>query len=138
MTMSSYVFRWQHLGLALVFAWFMGGGITHFTSPEFFVNIMPPYIGWHLEIVYISGVFEILGALGILLPATRQLAGNCLFILTVAVTPANVHMWLNPELFPDVSEAFLSIRLLVQVLLLICIWWSTRNPPVKPEEISAD
>lgn len=120
-------FRWQYLGLAIVFLWFMGGGVTHFTSPEFFVNIMPPYIGWHLEIVYISGVLEILGALFILLPATRQWAGNCLFLLTIAVTPANIHMWMNPALFPDVPEAFLTGRLIVQVLLLACIWWSTRS-----------
>lgn len=121
-------FRWQYVGLAIVFVWFMGGGITHFTSPDFYVNIMPPYIGWHLEIVYISGVFEILGALGILFPATRQLAGNCLILLTLAVTPANIHMWMNPELFPDVSVTFLNVRLVVQVLLLACIWWSTRMP----------
>jgi uncharacterized membrane protein len=122
------MFRWQYLGLAIVFLWFMVGGITHFTSPEFFVNIMPPYIGWPLEIVYASGVLEILGALGVLLPATRQLAGNCLFILTIAVTPANIYMWMNPELFPDVPEIFLSLRLIVQLLLLACIWWSTRQP----------
>lgn len=121
-------FRWQYVGLAIVFLWFMGGGITHFTAPDFYVNIMPPYIGWHLEIVYISGVFEILGALGILIPATRQLAGNCLILLTLAVTPANIHMWMNPELFPDVSTTFLNARLVVQVLLLACIWWSTRMP----------
>ncbi len=122
------MFRWQYLGLAIVFLWFMVGGITHFTSPEFFVNIMPPYIGWHLEIVYISGALEILGALGILLPATRQHAGNFLILLTIAVTPANIHMWMNPHLFPDVPEAFLTGRLVVQVLLLACIWWSTRQP----------
>lgn len=122
-------FKWHYIGLATVFVWFMGGGITHFTMPEFYVNIMPPYIGWHLEIVYISGVFEILGALGVLLPATRQLAGNCLVLLTVAVTPANIHMWMNPDLFPDLSTTFLTVRLLVQVLLLACIWWSTRTPP---------
>ncbi|GAB5452473.1 MAG: DoxX family protein [Halioglobus sp.] len=125
------MFRWQYLGLAIVFLWFMVGGITHFTSPEFFVNIMPPYIGWHLEIVYISGALEILGALGILLPATRQLAGNFLILLTIAVTPANIHMWMNPHLFPDVPEAFLTGRLVVQVLLLACIWWSTRVPGVQ-------
>jgi uncharacterized membrane protein len=90
---------------------------------------MPPYIGWHLEIVYLSGVLEILGALGVLVPRTRLLAGNCLIILTLAVTPANIHMWMHPELFPDVSETALSLRLFVQILLLVCIWWSTR--PVK-------
>ena len=121
-------FRWQYLGLALVFTWFMLGGVAHFTSTAFFVSIMPPWIGWHVEIVYISGVFEILGAIGILIPTFRQWAGNGLIALVIAVTPANIHMWLHPELFPDVPEAFLSIRLVVQVLLIMCIWWSTRTP----------
>ena len=49
------MFSWKNLGLAIVFAFFMGGGITHFSNPEFYVAIMPPWIGWHLEIVYISG-----------------------------------------------------------------------------------
>jgi len=120
------MFSWKNLGLAVVFAFFMGGGITHFTNPEFYVAIMPPWIGWHLELVYISGFFEILGALGVLVPALRQWAGNGLLLLVVCVTPANVHMWLNPDLFPDVPTAFLSIRLILQVFLLWVIWASTR------------
>jgi len=128
------VFTLKNAGLAIVFVWFMGGGIAHFVNPDFFVSIMPPYIGYHLEIVYISGFFEILGAIGILIPRWRQWAGNGLFVLVVCVTQANIHMWLHPELFPDVSEASLSIRLVVQVLLLSCIWWSTRTStaPAKP------
>lgn len=122
------MFTWKHLGLLIVFIWFMGGGLYHFITPEFFTNIMPPYIPWHLELVYISGVFEILGAIGILIPRFRQLAGNCLILLVVCVTPANLHMWLNPDQFPDVPTAFLSIRLVVQVGLLALIWWSTRTP----------
>ena len=119
---------WKNAGLAIVFLWFMGGGVTHFTNPGFFVSIMPPYIGYHLQIVYISGVFEILGAIGILVPRLRQWAGNGLFLLTICVTPANIHMWLHPELFPEMSPTALSIRLVVQVMLLACIWWSTRTP----------
>lgn len=115
-------------GLLIVFLWFMGGGVYHFVSPDFFTGIMPAYLPWHLELVYISGVFEILGALGILIPRFRQLAGNCLILLVICVTPVNVHMWLNPQLFPDVSEAFLTIRLIVQIGLLALIWWSTRTP----------
>ena len=121
------LFTGKNYGLTIVFLWFMLGGIAHFTNPEFFVAIMPPYVPWHLEIVYLSGVFEILGALGILLPATRQLAGNCLILLVICVSPANIYMWTNPELFPDVSEVFLSVRLLVQVMLLWLIWWCTRT-----------
>ena len=118
----------KNLGLAIVFLWFMGGGIAHFTSTEFFVSIMPPWIGYHREIVYISGVLEIIGALGILLPGLRQWAGNGLLLLVVCVTPANVHMWLNPELFPDVPAAFLTFRLVLQIALLALIWWCTRTP----------
>jgi uncharacterized membrane protein len=122
------MFSLKKMGLAWVFLWFMIGGIAHFTSTDFFVAIMPPYIGFHREIVYISGVFEILGAIGILIPALRQWAGNGLLLLVVCVSPANIHMWLHPELFPDVPPALLSIRLVVQVALLALIWWCTRKP----------
>jgi uncharacterized membrane protein len=118
----------RNLGLAVVFLWFMLGGIAHFVATDFFVAIMPPYIGFHREIVYISGVFEILGAIGILIPATRRWAGIGLLLLVVCVSPANIHMWLHPELFPDVPPAFLSARLVIQVGLLWLIWWSTRAP----------
>lgn len=119
---------WKNAGLTIVFLWFMGGGVTHFTNPDFYVSIMPPYLGYHLQIVYISGVFEILGAIGILVPRLRQWAGNGLLLLTICVTPANIHMWLHPDLFPEMSPTALSIRLVVQVMLLACIWWSTRTP----------
>lgn len=99
-----------------------------FHQYRFFVAIMPPYLRYHTEIVYISGIFEILGAIGILIPAWRQWAGNGLLLLVVCVSPANIHMWLYPELFPDVPEAFLSVRLVVQVALLALIWWCTRTP----------
>ena len=124
----------KYLGLAIVFAWFMGGGVSHFTNAEFFLNIMPDWLPAPLALVYVSGVFEILGAIGILIPRTRMWAGNGLIALTLAVTPVNVHMWLNPELFPDVPEGLLSIRLVVQVLLLACIWWSTRKVMPGPNE----
>lgn len=117
----------RYLGLGIVFVWFMFGGITHFTNPDFFVAIMPPYLPWHLEIVYLSGVFEVVFAGMLFLPNTRQLAGNLLIALTLAVTPANIHMWLNQDLFPDVAPPFLSLRLVVQVVLLFVIWWSTRD-----------
>ncbi|MGK0257641.1 MAG: putative membrane protein [Candidatus Azotimanducaceae bacterium] len=120
----------RYLGLGIVFVWFMFGGITHFTNPDFFVAIMPPYLPWHLEIVYLSGVFEVVFAAMLVLPKTRQLAGNLLMALTIAVTPANIHMWLNPDLFPDVEPLLLSVRLVVQIVLLFVIWWSTRNARV--------
>ena len=120
----------RYAGLAIVFAWFFLGGISHFTNVGFFMAIMPPYVPFPLAAVYVSGMFEVLLAIGILIPVTREWSGNLLMLLTLAVTPANVHMWLHPELFPDVSPTLLSVRLVVQVLLLMLIWWSTRLPRV--------
>jgi uncharacterized membrane protein len=119
-------------GMAFVFLWFMGGGVMHFVTPEFFLAIMPPSVPSPEAAVAISGVFEILGALGLLLQRTRRMAGIGLFVLTLAVSPANIYMSLNPELFPDVSELALTLRLVIQVLLLACIWWST-TPGIKSE-----
>ena len=113
------------VGMAFVFLWFMGGGVMHFISPEFFLAIMPPSLPYHEAAVAISGVFEIIGAVGLLFQRTRRMAGIGLFVLTLAVSPANIYMSLNPELFPDVSDLALTLRLVVQVLLLACIWWST-------------
>ncbi len=127
----------RYVGLAIVFAWFMFGGISHFTNVQFFVGIVPPYVPYPLAAVYVSGVFEILFAIGILIPRTREWAGNLLILLTLAVTPANVHMWLHPELFPTVSPALLSWRLVVQVALLVLIWWSTRTPSMRSGPVHA-
>jgi len=119
------------LGLAIVFLWFFVGGVGHFTKVEFFLSIVPPYVPYALAMVYISGVFELLGAIGICIPRWREWAGNGLIALTICVTPANVYMWMNPQLFPTISETALGVRLIVQVLLIACIWWSTRTQSIK-------
>ena len=118
----------RRIGLGIVFSWFFFGGIGHFVAADFFTSIVPPWVPWPVAAVYVSGVIEIVLALAVLHATTRRLAGIGLILLTLAVTPANVHMWMNPHLFPDVPPAFLSIRLVVQVALLWCIWWSTRQP----------
>ena len=85
--------RWlARFGIALSF---VAVGISHFTDPEVFVGIMPPYLPWHLELVYLSGIFEILGGLGLLFPVSRRFAAYGLLALLVAVYPANIHMLVN-------------------------------------------
>ena len=106
----------------LVAALFLTSGVSHFLLTRFFVAIMPPYLPWPNAAVYISGVFEIVGAIGLLLPAHRRAAAIGLFILTILVTPANIHMALNPELFPAFSKSLLYWRLVAQVGLLALIY----------------
>lgn len=119
------------LGFAV--AWFLLGGIGHFVTPGFFISIVPPYMPYPELTVSVSGVFELMGAVGLLLPRWRRAAGIGLFALTLCVTPANVHMWLHPELFPLLPQPWLSIvlstRLVIQVLLLYCIWRGAIRQP---------
>ena len=62
------IMKWL-LGLALVAA-----GVNHFVNVDFYVRIMPPYLPWHYELVIISGVFEVLGGVGLLIPVASRAA----------------------------------------------------------------
>lgn len=83
------------LSIVLIAAIFVGGGVLHLVKPDAYVRIMPPWLPAPMALVLISGVFEILGGVGVLLPATRVAAGWGLIALLIAVTPANVQMLLN-------------------------------------------
>ncbi|MFO0797802.1 MAG: DoxX family protein [Gemmataceae bacterium] len=117
MTRAAVVRRWV-LGLA-----FVAAGVNHFVQPDFYTRLMPPYLPWHAELVFLSGVAEV--ALGLLaLPArTAPAAGWGLVALLVAVFPANVHMAMNPELFPEIPAWVPYARLPLQGVF---IWWAYR------------
>jgi uncharacterized membrane protein len=117
----------KRVGLVLVFLWFAIGGVAHFTLTELEMRIVPAWIPWPRAAVLVSGVFELLGAVGILIPMTRRAAGIGLFLLTIAVTPANVYMLQHAELF-HIPRWALIARLPFQALLLALIIWSTWNP----------
>lgn len=114
----------QLASLAFVFVWFFIGGIMHFVATDTEASIVPPYIPWPVAAVLVSGVCELLGAIGILLSSTRRAAGIGLFALTLAVTPAHFYMLQRPELF-NIPIWALWLRLPIQVALLWLIWWST-------------
>jgi uncharacterized membrane protein len=112
------------IGLCFVFIWFSIGGIAHFAATDLEMKIVPPYIRWPRTTVLVSGVIELLGAVGLLMGRTRQVAGIGLFLLTIAVTPANVYMLQRADLF-SVPHWALVFRLPLQVGLLALIAWST-------------
>jgi len=118
-----------------VFAIFMVGvGIQHFVDPQIFVDIMPPYLSdWSLELVYLSGVFEILGGVGLLIPRTRAMAGWGLILLLLAVFPANIHMAINDIPFrgEHLSPALRWGRLPFQLVFIGIAWWTSQSKPPK-------
>ena len=117
--------RWRRAGLAFVFLWFAVGGVAHFIATDAEMRIVPPFIPWPRATVLVSGVFELLGAAGLLWRATRRAAGLGLFVLTLAVTPAHIYMLQRPDLFASVPYWALVLRLPIEVALLALIWWST-------------
>ena len=121
---SPRIDRARVIGLAIVFLWFLVGGIFHFVATAAEMRIVPPYIPWPRAAVLVSGVFELLGAAGVLWRPTRRIAGFGLFALTILVTPAHIYMLQQPELF-SVPYWALVLRLPLQVALLGLIAWST-------------
>ena len=86
--------------LTLVMKWLLGmafvaAGANHFVRSEFYVRIVPPYLPGSYELVLISGAFEILGGIGLLIPRLQVFAAWGLIALLVAVFPANVYMTLH-------------------------------------------
>ncbi len=108
-------------------AFFIGAGLNHFVNTDFYLDIMPPYLPWHPALVYASGVAEI--ALGALLLFRRwsKIAAWGLIVMLIAVFPANVHMALNAELYPQFSPIMLWLRLPLQGLLIAWARLYTRS-----------
>jgi uncharacterized membrane protein len=109
----------------LLAAIFVFAGVMHFIIPASYVGIMPPWLPWHLELVYLSGVLEIAGGVGLLIPRTRRAAGIGLVLLLIAVWPANLQMVLAARATekPLWHQALLWLRLPLQFVL---IWWAWR------------
>ena len=120
--------RASRAALAFIFLWFFLGGIAHFVFTEAEMRIVPPYIPWPRGAVLVSGVFELLGAVGLLWPPTRRAAAWGLFALTLAVTPAHIYMLQQPGLFHAVPYWALVLRLPLQVALLALIAWIALRP----------
>ncbi len=108
------VLRW------LLVVCMVAAGANHFVSPAAYVAMMPDALPWHLELVWISGVAEILCGVGLIFERTRRAAGWALIALLVAVFPANVNMAVNqlPLGGEPVAPWLLWARLPLQLVLI--------------------
>ena len=117
---------WRKLVLLGLAGFFINVGVDHFITPEFYLAIMPPSFPLHAEAVYISGFFEILGGVCLLVPRLRKIAGWGLVALLICVYPANIYMALTPEAFPEIPLSLLYFRLALQFLFFYWAYSVTR------------
>ena len=116
-----FVLNMQKLSLWIMAALYFSAGINHFIHPQFYWQIMPYWIGWHREIVAVSGILEITLALLLLLKRTRRIAAWGLVILLIGVFPANIQMLLN---YCQDGNPYLWATMLRLPLQFILIWWA--------------
>ena len=96
-------------------------GIEHFREPQKFVEIVPAYLPFPLFLVYLTGVMEIAGGLGIIYPETREITGRLMVLFLIAIYPANLNMWINdiPYNGTRLTAQGHLVRLSVQILLIL-------------------
>jgi uncharacterized membrane protein len=116
----------------LLAALFLAAGTLHLANPQLFLPIMPPWIPWHLFCILASGVFELLGGLGLLIPrpGVQKLAGTGLLLLLLAVFPAKIYMAVEHiQVHGIPSQPWMAwARLPLQPLLMLWIWWAAGRP----------
>ena len=108
-------------------------GIKHFSDPNFFLKIMPKYLDYHLELVYLSGFFEILFGVLLIFKKTRFFGAWGVFILLICVFPANIYLYNSEaaQIALDISKSQALMRLPFQIPLLILAYWHSNEKSSK-------
>src|SRR5947209_1990503 len=117
---------WETVGRWVFAALFVLGGVGHFVATDVYVRIMPPYLPYHRALVLLSGVFEVVLGILLLVPTTSRLAAWGLIALLVAVFPANIFMFQHPERF-SLPPTLLLLRLPLQGVLILWGYVYTRR-----------
>jgi uncharacterized membrane protein len=113
-------------------------GIAHFRNPQFYLALMPPDVPWQTGLINLTGIAEILGGIGLLVPngfvfaRTRDAAAWGIVALLVCIYPVHINMCLHPDRYPQVPLWGLWLRLLLQLPLIAWAWSYTRAPKNSP------
>lgn len=115
----------RKVALVVLGLFFIAAGINHFVHPGVYVRAVPSWLPAPALLVTVSGICEVLGGIGALVPYTRRFAGAGLIALLVAVFPANLQMAQHPELYADIGTApAFYVRLPLQLVLIAWVWWT--------------
>ena len=117
---------WRVAGRGALVIMFLFTGTSHFTGMKHdFAAMIPPPLPNDLWVIYLTGVFEIAGAIGLLIPRVRRLAGICLVLLMLVMFSANVNAALNEIPLGGDAATPLWLRTPMQVLFIGVVWWTS-------------
>jgi uncharacterized membrane protein len=117
---------WREAGLLAVAIMFLFTGVTHFTDMKHdYAAMLPGFAPMKVSIIYLTGALQILGAVGLLIPRTRRLAGICLALLLVAMFPGNVYAALNDIEFRGDAPTPLWLRTPIQLFFIGMVLWTS-------------
>lgn len=134
MTLSSSPNRRKEILRVILSVSMITIGITHFLNPTPFVRIVPAILPNPLLLVYVSGLFEVLGGIGLLIPVISVAAAWGLVALFVAVFPANINMAVNQLTIEGIPHqpVLYWVRLPFQAVLIVWALWYTKRPEQQP------
>ena len=112
---------------------FLFTGTLHFLRPDPFLRIVPPALPCPLGLVYLSGFFELAGAVGLLIPRLQRAVVYGLVALLIAVLPANVYMAIAPIKFGGFLDhpLYRWVRIPFQGVLIAWVLWCTKPKGIK-------
>jgi uncharacterized membrane protein len=100
---------------------------AHFTPmKEDLIRMTPPWVPRPRVMVFFTGLCEIAGAIGLVIPTTQRAAGIALILFFIAVLPANVQAARDGITLRGRPATPLWLRLPMQILFIVLAWWSTR------------
>lgn len=118
---------WQDSARYPLVVMFIFTATAHFNKMKYdLANMIPAYVPRPLLIVYITGILELLGAVALLLPQFRRLAGICLIALLIGMFVANVNAAQRGVTLRGKPATPLWLRAPMQVLFIALLWWSTQ------------
>ena len=97
---------------------FIAAGVAHFIKTELYLKVMPPYLPFPNELVLISGAVSVVLGVLLMIERTRRVAAWGIILYLAAIFPVNIHMALNPGIFPSIPEWVTWARLPLQFILI--------------------
>ena len=126
---SKYIQYYKSIAAITLGFMYIAVGIKHFTDPEIFIAITPPFVYFREAAVYFTGIIEIIGGALLLSKKYRRDGGVLIIILLLLVFPANIYLVFSQEAQAAFQGTRMDalIRLPFQIPLILIAYWHSKE-----------